>query len=111
MARNRRYRCLVVAFFLASPGLSGAAPAPAPAPAPAIVRIGAAYIAKQLCSCLFVVQRAEASCRAEFRPEITAFTVAVERAGAPDGGKVTASLGPTVSEATYSPPYGCVIAK
>ena len=118
MACNRRYGrprfglwagALALAFpALACPALAGAA---TPAPAPPIVLIGAAYIAKQLCSCLFVAQRAETPCRAEFKPEIDSFTVVVDRTGQPESGGVTASVGPVVAQATYAAPFGCVIAK
>ena len=96
---------------IGSPLTGAAAPAPAPAPPPPIVQIGAAYIAKQVCSCLFVVGRSESSCRAEFKPDIDHFTVAMDRAGLPASGKVTASLGPVVGEATYAQRFGCVVAR
>jgi hypothetical protein len=118
MACNRRYLRPRYGFWaatlalacpaLACPALAGAA---TPAPGPPIVRIGAAYVAKQLCSCLFVAQRAETPCRAEFKPEIDTFTVVIDRTGMPGGGRVTASVGPVVAEATYAAPFGCVIAK
>lgn len=97
-----------IVLLLAGPALVGAA---APAPAPPIVRIGSAYIAKQLCSCLFVIGRAEASCRAEFKPDIDPFTVVIDRAGLPARAKVTAGLGPVLGEATFSRGFGCVVAK
>ncbi len=87
------------------------APGPAPAPEPPIVRIGAAYIAKQVCSCLFVVGRSETSCRAEFKPDIDPFTVAIDRAGLPAQARVKATVGPVVGEATFARGYGCVVAR
>ncbi|MGI9169344.1 MAG: hypothetical protein ACR2FH_04105 [Caulobacteraceae bacterium] len=93
---------------LAFPALAGAA---APVSPPPIVQIGAAYIAKQLCSCLFVVGRPEASCRAEFKPDIEPFTVTVDRAGLPAGAKVNTALGPVIGEADYSSRFGCVVAR
>ncbi|MEO8926368.1 MAG: hypothetical protein ABI306_04315 [Caulobacteraceae bacterium] len=100
------------ALALAFPALGGAAaPAPPPRPPPPIVQIGSAYIAKQVCSCLFVVGRSEASCRAEFKPDIDPFTVVIDRSALPAAGKVTASLGPVVGEAAYDRRFGCVVAR
>jgi hypothetical protein len=95
-----------IVLVLALPVLTGAA-----APAPAIVQIGAAYTAKQMCSCLFVVGRPEASCRAEFKPDIDAFAVAIDRAGLPARAQVSATVGPVAGEATFSRGYGCVVAR
>lgn len=106
MRCNWRSVALTGALLLAGPGLAGAA-----TPAPPIVQIGSAYIAKQLCSCLFVVGRGEASCRAEFKPDIDPFTVVVDRAALPARARVTASLGPVTGEATFSPGFGCVVAR
>ena len=108
MSCNWRSAGAASALLLAGPALIGAA---APAPAPPIVRIGAAYIAKQLCSCLFVVGRAEASCRAELKPNIDPFTVVIDRAGLPARAKVNASLGSVLGEATFSRGFGCVVAR
>ena len=108
MACKRRCGPLAVAILLAFPALAGAA---TPSPPPAIVQIGSAYIAKQVCSCVFVAQRAEASCRAEFKPEIDSFTVVIDRGAPAAAGRVTASLGPVVAEATFSAPFGCVITR
>ncbi len=83
---------------------------PAP-PGPAIIQIGSAYIAKQMCSCLFVAGRPETSCRAEFKGQIEPFTVTVDRAGQPATSKVTAALASTVAEANYDRRYGCTIAR
>ncbi|MEO7026552.1 MAG: hypothetical protein ABI056_03265 [Caulobacteraceae bacterium] len=89
---------------------SPAPPAPAPAP-PAIVQIGSAYFAKQMCSCLFVAGRAEASCRAEFKPRMDVFKIAIDRSPRPRAASVTASLGPVSALATFDPRYGCVLVK
>jgi|GEM_PF-7121818 len=97
-----------IVLLVAGPALMGAA---APAPPPPIVQIGSAYIAKQLCSCLFVAGRGEASCRAEFKPDIDPFTVVIDRAGLPARAKVAASLGPVLGEATFSRGFGCVVAR
>ncbi len=78
--------------------------ATAAAPPPAIIIIGASYVAKQLCSCVFVAGRAEGPCRTEFKPQIDPFTVTVASGPAP---KVTVSLGPVTSEADFAPPFGC----
>lgn len=112
MTRKWRSQALAGVLVLALPALTGATtPAPPAAPAPAIVLIGAAYIAKQVCSCLFVVGRPEASCRAEFKPDIDTFTVAIDRAGLPARARVNATVGPVNGEATFSRGYGCVVAR
>jgi hypothetical protein len=89
--------------------LVGAGPAFAAQPAapPAIVTIGANYVAKQLCSCLFVAGRPETSCRAEFKPRIDIFQIGIDRQGLPARASVTASLGPAEAHAIYERPYGC----
>ncbi len=66
---------------------------------------GASYIAKQVCSCIFVAGRAEGPCRAEFKPQIDPFAVTVGAA------QVTADLGPVTAEADYDPAYGCVLVR
>ncbi len=97
----------------AAPGtvLAGPQDAVTPAAPPPIVQIGSAYFAKQLCSCLFVVGRSEASCRAEFKPRIDIFKIAIDRSGLRRAARVTASLGPVSALATYDARYGCVIAR
>ena len=100
----------VAALTLAS--MARAADAPPPAqPSPAVVKIGAAYVAKQFCSCLFLTGRSETSCRAEFKPQIDQARVAIDRRGLPARAKVGLALGPILAEATYSRRYGCVLAK
>ncbi len=73
--------------------------------------IGATYLAKQMCSCVFVTGRTEGSCRAEFKPDIDRFSVKVDRTGAPTQGRVTASLAMFAGAATYEDGYGCTVAK
>ena len=80
-------------------------------PSPAVVQIGSAYVAKQYCSCLFVVGRSEASCRAEFKPQIDMAKVEVDRAGLPASAKVSVTLLTTTALATYDRRYGCVLEK
>jgi hypothetical protein len=74
-------------------------------------RIGSVYIAKQYCSCLFVAGRSEASCRAEFKPNIDTFKVKVDRSDLPRTGSVEASLLIFSAKATYDSRYGCTVAK
>jgi hypothetical protein len=109
MGCKSRFGLLAGAVLMTCPALAGAA---TPAPTPPIVQIGSAYIAKQVCSCIFVAQRSEGDCRAEFKPEIDNFAVVIDHhAVGAVAGKATASLGPVVAEATFSAPFGCVIAK
>jgi ABC-type phosphate/phosphonate transport system permease subunit len=74
-------------------------------------RIGGTYIAKQYCSCLFVTGRSEASCKAEFKPDIDRFTVSVDRSGLPAKASVKTRLAIFSAEATYDSRYGCTVAK
>jgi hypothetical protein len=73
-------------------------------------QIGASYIAKQMCSCVFVAGRSEASCRAEFQPDISRFKVSV-RHGKPGHGSVRTSLVIFSGAARYAEGYGCTVAK
>ena len=75
------------------------------------VQIGGAYIAKQDCSCLFVEGRSEASCAAEFSPDIKRFKVVVDRSRLPGIAKVTTRLAIFSSEATYEAGFGCAVTK
>ena len=74
-------------------------------------RIGAAYVAKQYCSCLFVTGRSETSCRAEFKPDIDKFSVSVDRAGLPASAKVTTRLLMFTGEARYADGFGCTVSR
>jgi hypothetical protein len=81
-------------------------------PSPAVIRIGAAYLAKQLCSCVLVAHRSEASCRPEFKAQqIGLARLAIDRDGLPERATVRVSLLTTTAEAAYSRPYGCVLVK
>ena len=81
-------------------------------PTSSVIQIGSAYVAKQMCSCLFVARRSEASCRPEFKSQgIAAFTLVINRDGLPRAASVTASLGKLVAEARYSRRYGCSIVR
>lgn len=114
MPSNHQFRWMAALAACAPPFAAAASPPspapPAPAP-PAIVQIGSAYFAKQMCSCLFVAARSEASCRAEFKPRMDVFTVTMDRAGLPDRAGVTASLGPVTGVARFDRRYGCVLVK
>ena len=109
---SNRLGLMLAGAALAMAPVARAADAPPPAtPSPAVVKIGAAYVAKQLCSCLFLTGRSETSCRAEFKPQIDAAQIAVDRPGLPERAKVSITLGPILAEATYSRRYGCVLVK
>ena len=95
----------------------GAAPARAaaidiPTAPPPIIQIGSAYIAKQMCSCLFVAGRSEASCRPEFKGQsISAFIVIADRSRLPQRATLTATLGKVSAQARYTHRFGCSIAR
>jgi len=69
--------------------------------------VGAGYVAKQACSCLFVAERSEARCRADLRPDIA------ERVGfalTPDGTGVRARASFLASRvARHHPGRGCTL--
>jgi len=67
--------------------------------------IGTTYIAKQLCSCVFLTGRTDASCHAEFEPDIDRMSVRIDHAK----GRVSARLAIFANSASYSPQYGCRI--
>jgi hypothetical protein len=66
---------------------------------------GTTYLAKQFCSCLFVAGRSEASCRDDFQPDISSFTVSIDRARS----RVGAGLALFSSTSRYRPGLGCSI--
>jgi hypothetical protein len=74
-------------------------------------RVGSVYVAKQLCSCLFVAGRSEASCRAEFKPNIDPFKVKIDRSDLPRTASVEASLLIFSGRAIYDSRNGCTVAK
>jgi hypothetical protein len=81
-------------------------------PSPAVIRIGAAYLAKQVCSCVLVAHRAEAACRPEFKAQkIGLAKLAIDRDGLPERAMVRVSLLTTTAQAAYSRAYGCVLVK
>jgi len=109
---SNRFGLMLAGAALALAPMTRAADSPPPAaPSAAVVKIGAAYVAKQLCSCLFLTGRSETSCRAEFKPQIDQGHVAIDRRGLPARARVGVTLGPVVAEATYSRRYGCVLVR
>ena len=67
--------------------------------------IGTNYVAKQLCSCVFVAGRTEAGCRKEFEPDISRFEVEITRSGA--RGEVRTRLALFDGHARFEPKFGC----
>lgn len=74
-------------------------------------RTGATYVAKQMCSCLFLTGRSEASCRTDFAGYVNLYSLSVDRTGLPKTAKVTTSLAIFLGEAVYEAGYGCRIAR
>jgi hypothetical protein len=68
--------------------------------------VGAAAMAKVVCSCVFVEGRSLASCRADDAPGFEGVNVSVDEAGKSATGTV---LGLVSRRATYQDGYGCVL--
>ena len=68
------------------------------------VEVGAGYVAKELCSCVFVGGRDLASCRPDIPPSM-------ERVQAELGADRVRAFVPGLGEriARHEPPYGCVL--
>ena len=66
--------------------------------------VGAGYVAKELCSCVFVGERSFASCRPDIPPSM-------ERVEAELGADRVRAFVPYLAEriARYEPPFGCVL--
>jgi hypothetical protein len=79
--------------------------------ASAYASVGGAYLAKQDCSCLFVAGRSEASCHAEFEPDISKFKIIVDRSHLPARASVTAQVLMFRGQASYTDGYGCTVSK
>ncbi len=67
---------------------------------------GTTYIAKQLCSCVFLTGRTDLSCQGELKPDIDQFTVRIDHAKR----SVAAHLAIFSSESIYEDGTGCRIA-
>ena len=72
-------------------------------------QIGNRYLAKQICSCVFVTGRTEGSCRKEFEPDIRQFTVSISHGPRGASGEVRTRLAVFEGRATFDPRYGCAI--
>ena len=73
--------------------------------------VGVVYLAEHYCACRFVAERGEASCRAEFQPDIASFKVET-RLGEGGGPKaIVTHLGWLSGRAVYEPAYGCRITR
>lgn len=68
------------------------------------VEVGAGYVAKELCSCVFVGERDLASCRPDIPPSM-------ERVQAELGRDRVRAFVPGLGEriARHEPPFGCVL--
>jgi hypothetical protein len=71
--------------------------------------IGNRYVAKQICSCVFVAGRSEGSCRKEFEPDITRFDVKISHGPGNTSGEVRTRLALFEGHAVFDPRYGCSI--
>jgi hypothetical protein len=68
---------------------------------------GTTYLAKQLCSCVFLTGRSDSSCSAEFQPDINKFRVRIDHAQS----RVQASLLIFSSTSAFDPRTGCRIVR
>lgn len=68
---------------------------------------GTTYLAKQVCSCVFLTGRSDASCRAEFEPDIEKVDVRIDHAGR----TVSARLLLFSSRSAYDDGSGCRIVR
>lgn len=66
--------------------------------------VGAGYVAKELCSCVFVAERDLASCRPDLPPEMEAIEAEL-------GADRVRAFVPALAEriARFEPPFGCVL--
>lgn len=74
----------------------------------AFARVGTSYVAKQLCSCLYLSERRIESCQTDFpqaQLKWLTMTPAASRV------KVTAAFGLFSAEAVYESGYGCHLVK
>ena len=83
----------------------------------ALGTVGAAYVAKQVCSCRFVSEREMASCMTDFTPEVSEnlaqLNISESRRHAPDQTDqsitVSGPAGLISEKAVFEPGLGCVL--
>jgi hypothetical protein len=68
---------------------------------------GTTYLAKQLCSCVFLTGRSDSSCRAEFEPDIGKFQVRIDHGRS----RVSARLLVFSSESAFDARTGCRVVR
>ena len=68
---------------------------------------GTTYVAKQLCSCVFLTGRTDASCQGELKPDVDKFSVRIDHAKR----SVAARLAIFSSESAYQDGAGCRIVR
>jgi len=74
-------------------------------------QIGGTYLAKQICSCVFVAGRSDASCHAEFEPDVKKFAVTIHRSSRTGHNWVRTRLLIFRGAASYTEGYGCTVVK
>ncbi len=78
------------------------------APAVSAAHISSGYVAKSICSCIFVDSRDLAACRSDLAPGYASMRIKLNRASR----FVRASAGVISSDvARFEPPYGCRLEK
>jgi hypothetical protein len=69
--------------------------------------VGSTYLAKQLCSCVFLTGRSDSSCRADFGADINKFDVRIDHANR----TVSTRLLLFGSRAAFDRGYGCRVVR
>ncbi len=76
-----------------------------------LARMGAAFTAKQVCSCRFVAERDEISCLTDFTFDARQFDIEIHALGDQQGVSSSVLGGLVKQRARYEPGLGCALTK